>query len=409
MDESSPDGRGGLPPTEGRNGSGAGDRSRPAARADADAVAEAGEVDEVEELTAFEEPDEIAEAAGQADGASTDAVPARPGHLENGTIAGGAADPEELEALEEVDDSDAEIEELSQADADGTSSMRRTVPVDDGAGVLRRSTGQSPFEKRIRDLIGYKKIEIYSLTDVKSMGLVPEEAIEVSDGVFKVKEEVVARTGGSENEELKSLVDSVVARGGIEAPPIGELLSIPAVELSFGGVVQSGGQEAERARGLPISRRTRRSRERRVMLTQNGFDYDSFRVEFKSNNIGIMKSLMRLSQKVDAIYAALLVPKDGGLVAEYSLGLDDRIVSTLRFDSRDAVLMNIFSQKQLVYIKIPKTGIHEFDSKIGSKDIRFMKGAIYLPAVFDSKPAYLFFGLKTTEPPIQDYMLRIIQ
>jgi len=264
----------------------------------------------------------------------------------------------------------------------------------------------------MRDLIGYKKIEVYSLSDVKSMGLVPADAIEVSEGVFQIKQEVVARTSEGGNEELKSLVDSVVARGGsgTEAPAIGDLLSIPTVELTFDQLAEEPSEvEKEAHRNILAPRLLDRERAARVMLTKNGFDYDSYRTEFKSNNIGIMKSLMRISQRVEAIYAAILVPRAEGLAAEFSLGLDDKTVKTLRFSSTDAVLLHLFSQNDLVYIRIPKTGIPEFDSKIDEKDLRFMKGTIYLPIVFDGKQGYLFFGLKNTSRTIQDYMLRIIK
>ncbi len=297
-----------------------------------------------------------------------------------------AEEPEELDELEEIEEAEA-VEELGEME-----------PAESAEAL-------SPFEQRIRELIGYKKIEIYSLSDVKSMGLVPEEAIEVSDGVFKIREEVVARTPEQGNEELKSLVDSVVSGGigGVESPEIGQALSIPTVELSFEGLM-----EPQKEAGGRLFSQGRRKKGGRVMLTQNGFDYDSFRSDFRSSNIGVMKSLMRISQKADAIYAALLIPKNGGLVLEYSLGLDEATSNTFHFAADDPVLTSLFSQKDLIYIRIPKTGIKEFDSKIAPRDLRFMKGTIYLPVVFDGKPGYLFFGLKDTELSIHDYMLRII-
>ncbi len=300
---------------------------------------------------------------------------------------------EEAEVIEEIPAAEEaeEAEELEAADdAPGAADdVPRAVrlPEEMGGTPVRAPEEGAPhrgFESGVRALIDRKRVEVYTLLEVKGMAPSKGGVVELGGGVLQVDEETVRSGGSGEDNAFRSLVDSVVS-----------------------GDAAAGKGSEERGDG-PAQARRRRAEPRAVRLTDEGFDYGAFRSGFKAGAIGVMKSLMRVSQNADAIYAAILLPSEGRLVTEYSLGLEQRTASTLTFDERDPVYVEFLAKRRCLYVRIPTTGLGEFDRKISPKDLRFMQGSIYLPILLDGASGYLFFGLKDTTPAFPDYVARVL-
>ena len=325
------------------------------------------------------------------------------------------------EGIEELEAVDEGVHVASGPHEDGEeTAISELEPVEElveevspvGAGDMEAPTeGPGPqaatdFGAQVTLLASKKFIEIYTLSDVSSMRLGEPEVVGVEGGLFQVSEETVRRAPTSENSEFSTLVDSVVsaapsAEGGDE---IGRLLAIPTVELTLEGMVS----RSPGAGRLGEGQHRQRSAALNDVMTTEGLRYDAIRAHFRSSNLGVMKSLMRASQTVEAIYAAILLPTGEGLTTHYSLGLDERTASTLAFSANDPVYVHLLSKKRLIYIRVPATGVPAFDDKLSAKDIRFMRGSIYLPIVFEGTGGYLFFGLKDTSRSVQDYILSML-
>ncbi len=274
--------------------------------------------------------------------------------------------------------------------------------------LAEEAVPQSPidFGAQVTLLANKKFIEIYTLSDISSMRFDQPEAVGVEGGLFKVREEIVRGAPSAEDSDFSSLVESVVSPPQAVAgeDEFGRFLAIPTVELTFDGMAS----RSRAVSGTGEGRRRTRAAAIADVITVEGLRYDAIRAQFRTSKLGVMKSLMRASQSVEAIYAAILLSAEGGLSTVHSLGLDERTASTLAFPSDDPVYVHLLSKRRLVYVRVPATGVPAFDDKLSAKDIRFMKGSIYLPIVFEGSSGYLFFGLKDTSRSIQDYLLSML-
>ena len=138
-----------------------------------------------------------------------------------------------------------------------------------------------------------------------------------------------------------------------------------------------------------------------------GYNYDIYLSGYKPGSIGIMKSLMRISNKMNAISSALLVKTAEGFKVGYSLGFDNLSKKALHFAKTDPVYTTLFKNNKIIFIKKQECGIDEFDRKVAREDKLYQNGYIYLPVLFLGKQAYLFFGLKDKENTFSDYITNL--
>ena len=324
---------------------------------------------------------------------------------------GGLGSQEPIEELESVGEAEeaAEVEEIEPlAETDEAAELApveaeiEAAPVEMKAEVAAAGSPEAAdFMRRLIELIEKGRASVSTLEETVAAETPSPAVVEADDGVLQIREEVMHSEPKGDNQAFKQLVDAVVS-GEEAASDNGSLglFPIPSVELAVEGMtpkreppIPSGGQAyrgAKQASG--------------AMSVKDGFNYDQFRSSFKPGAIGTMKSLMRVSQNADAIYAALLLDRNGGLAAEFSLGLDQRTMASFVFGPTEPIYTELFLRKRIVYLRTAATGLPEFDAKILSKDLRFMKGSLYLPVVFEEKPAYLFLGLKDTTHDVRDYL-----
>jgi hypothetical protein len=399
-----------------------------------------GEPEAVEEL---EEP----EAAGAVPEGEPEAVeeleePEAAEELEEPEAAG--AVPEgELEAVEELEEPEAaeELEELEvvpeiktlppepqeeldmlplaeEEEAAGPPVEPAPVGEDLAAEVTPEPAGaparppepggeRESIQRQLDALLAQGKIRICTIAVLAEAVKKQRTAVVVEDGVYRISEEIYTKEKPSGG--LMALAKSLRSEAG-EAVPVGaEILETGLAgagterpeETDIGELLGLGDNldllteiselpEWDAAQKILMSRRTRH----RLELTENGLDYQGYLAQFGSleKETGKLRSLVELSSKIKAMSAAILV-KSGELFApSLKIGLIDK-PEKLRFSAAEAFYRTFLAERKIVLINEQLESVKALASKFNAEDLQYLRGAIFIPAVYEDKEALLFLGM----------------
>ena len=207
-----------------------------------------------------------------------------------------------------------------------------------------------------------------------------KQAVSMADGVFQINDEVYNTTSIPDNFELKELVDSVSPSKENKADnEYVNILDLVDVDLPF-----FGSKNVKPKKRKPDG----------DIFIDSRYNYDRFRSKFKKNNIGIVQSLMKITQEFDAVFGGLLVFGNNGWRMEHSLGFNGKSVKRFIFSSDEDFSREIFEKKKYFLLKRGKSGIDEVDSRLFEGDLSYMRGSLFIPVLFNKNPAYLYLGLK---------------
>ncbi|MEA1912053.1 MAG: hypothetical protein U9N32_10350, partial [Spirochaetota bacterium] len=136
---------------------------------------------------------------------------------------------------------------------------------------------------------------------------------------------------------------------------------------------------------------------------ENGFNYDSFRSHFKKSNIGIVQSLMKVSQHFDAVFAGLLVYDGTNWKMDHTLGFNQKSISNFTFTKDEEFSIEILDKKKIFLFKSGQNSIIEIESRLFKGDLSYMSGGLFMPIIFENSSAYMLLGLKTIKT-ISEYI-----
>jgi hypothetical protein len=288
---------------------------------------------------------------------------------------------EELEEIEEIEEAE-EVEELEE--------LEELEEIEE-AVEAQEPAPSGPLNAREAE----EGLYVFSLADVfKQVEGELTESIIYQDGTYQVDEEVFQNAPKKENGELKKLITSVLQDNQLSRPEDteeGEDISIEEI-IGFGEVELPFALDEEKSK-IPESA-SRVFEAEYSIFTSTGFQMDAFLRRYRSGKIGILKALMKISQRTGALYAAILSRQDDKWFMYDSVGFDqDRKLDTI-FTVDDAIYTKYLQTRQPVMLDLTKTDEH-LRELISERDMEYIRSLVFLPAIFFEKEAFLFLGMKT--------------
>jgi len=343
----------------------------------------AEEFDELEDVEELEEAEEAlpSEEAEEVESPDTAEVVEEIEELEEIEE---AEEAEELEELEEAEEAE-ELEEIEEAEE-----AEELEDIEE-AEAVKESVPSGPLNSREPE----EGLFIFSLADVfKQVEGELKESIVYQDGTYQVDEEIFENAPKKENGELKKLITSVLHDDQLSKPEDAEEDEDISIEeiIGFGEVELPFSLDEEKNK-IPES--TSRVFEGEYSLfTSTGFQLDAFLRRYRSGKIGILKALMKISQKTGALYAAILSRQDDKWFMYDSVGFDqDRKLDTI-FTTDDDIYKKYLQTRQPVVLDLTKTDEH-LRELISERDMEYIRSLVFMPAIFFEKESFLFLGMKT--------------
>ncbi len=287
-------------------------------------------------------------------------------------------EPEELEGLEEEP---AAIRELLES--------KQELEIEEAPG------GELP---ELADLISQGLIRTFTLSEVEALVAEARTSVVMENGVYRIKEELRAPKGPAAGRELrgskglKALAEEALAAGALTPPAEEE----PGISELLGGDL--GADLAAELEGMRTQGKEARLPDRRkvkkIRFYGDGLDYDQFLSQFDdgASDTSILKSLVEISRKIKAVSATILQEKDRSFSSTLRVGLMDK-PEIIRFAAGEPFYERFLKERQAVLILERPSRVRGLVGKFHPEDLRYMQGALFLPAVFQRASAFLFLGL----------------
>jgi len=144
------------------------------------------------------------------------------------------------------------------------------------------------------------------------------------------------------------------------------------------------------------------------LLNQAGFQYDVFLQQFRSGKIGMLKSLMKISQRTGALYAAILARKNENWIIFDSVGFDKEHSSNIVLRQNDVLYKRFLQGREPVMFDLDEA--KEYLGEIVSeRDREYINSVLFVPAVFQGSDVYLYLGLKSAHPDVESILNSLSQ
>ena len=257
------------------------------------------------------------------------------------------------------------------------------------------------FAARLDKLVAEGSIKILSVEDLTAAFDTASSAVDYDGTSYSVGQDLLESATRSipPDEELKDLIDSVVSTDSDEGSSgIDDILgdTVLDIDMPLDDLVPAD-----------IEADATPPRAGRLIYSANGLDYDRFVSSFQGADRGVLKSLMRVSQRAHAMTAALLCPEGDCLAVYHSIGLNDTDSQGFRICQDEQIFEHIFGRRFGLYVFRKDSGLEEIDSKIGDQDRRYIGASIYLPVILDGRGAYLYLGLRDASDSLDEVLQRI--
>ena len=327
--------------------------------------------------------------------------------------------PEELEAVEEVDDAvdlqepldRADLEELEPVTEEAETPAAAPEPVPDGDKL-----------SEIAALVTAGKVLSWTVDDLAKLVEESTSAIVLEDGVFRIKEQVysVSETPGAPAASgLRELAQDVIGNTGASRAngSTGDVLDEPVVG-GIGDLLRDEdtldlSQDVSAEKGLSVDEGLSLDSEKSnpIRLKRNGLDYDEFLSSYPRSftHTTQMKSLVEVSRRVSAVSAGLFLKKLDGFVPDLTIGLSEKSVLACTFGPRDPLSATFLLARKAVAIDKNPSEIRFLAGRFDQEDIRYMKRMLFVPAVFRNLDAYLMLSFSgETDISIEPILSKLI-
>ena len=133
---------------------------------------------------------------------------------------------------------------------------------------------------------------------------------------------------------------------------------------------------------------------RKIRLFENGIDYDGYLEGFRRGKTETdrLRSLVDLSRSLRAVNAGIFVATGGRFEAKLKVGLLDH-AGTLAFSAQEPVGARYLHPRKAVVVAGSLEKVTALARHFHPDDLKYMQGALFLPAVYQGANAVLFLGL----------------
>ena len=320
---------------------------------------------------------------------------------------GKTAEPgETIEELEVAEDEAAPIESILSA---GEELVMETQ----GAEQLRpeeiEKIQQLDEQKQLQGLLDSGVIRAYTLNDIEALIMEQRTSVVMENGVYRIKDEIItgAAAGKSRRRRgLKALAEAslskpLVETGGFESG-IGALLG----EDSILDLENEIGQIRERSVKIDY---TSPGKVKKIQFFEDGLDYDGYLKGFRRGKTETdkLRSLVELSGKLKAVSAAIFSKENGKYCLKLKVGLHDPGFEIV-FTPDEPFVKMFVEPRQTVIISEKMEKVKALAKKLHPEDLKYIQGAIVLPAVFGNQESFLLLGLPVLQQlDIKDIITRL--
>ncbi len=362
-------------------------------------LAEVEEVEELEEAQAVEKIGEVTELEEVEAGA------------EKKVDEELAEEVEEIEEAEEVEEL-AETEELEQAEAVAKAGKEAAVaeletfpeitPLEpepyEELEELPISAVKTPEEQeeegeliQFKELIEHDKIKCYTLKETIDLYEQSSTNVIFDEGVYRIKEELYNTAEKKiKHRGLRALAESIleVEKNKQDNEIIG-IDHIIKIDESFSDFALEAGTKVVPIKALFSTVR------KRMPLIDMGLDIDGYIKQFDTftdEKVSIY-AFGDLLKKLKSVSAAIFTIEGNAYKIELSIGINEESISNFEFALDSVFVIDYLDTRKVIYLDEPIANIHMFDNKIAAMDKKYIKYAVFLPAKYQDKKAYLFIAL----------------
>ncbi len=229
--------------------------------------------------------------------------------------------------------------------------------------------------------------EVAALSELLSRLHVEKSILLESDGIVEIGRDVYREQPHVKDEQMRTLVDSVVSPDG------GDVRS--GIEQLFGDGVDDLLPERDPGeRKDPIDRRP--TGESVFRFVEQGFDYDGYVRGYQDDDAGVLKSMVRFTRQWDARVGVLYVENDQGLVPAYQLGLNPRCADALKITQSSGLYRYVLSKQHVLFVHRALSSLEYFHDLCEPEHLALFERSLFLPLVFRGSRAYALLGLART-------------
>jgi len=304
---------------------------------------------------------------------------------------GGQSEDQEPEVVEELEELE-EIEELEEVQEDELSEIQDPQSaLNQVAEKVAQATGGIDHKVNKPEKIA-KGIFRYRLNEGSEGESDDAQAIVYSNGTFQLDQKSINQKPEKKDARFEELVESVLGEKGPDGSydngegkeSLQEIIGFGSVDLPFD--FDNNKAESEPDVSEEASQDDR-------LFSELGFDIDKFHRRYKKGKIGILKTLMKISQRTGALYAAILANEADNWYVYDSVGFEkDRTRETV-FKTMDPFYQDYLRQRQPVLFDLDRAG-SKLESLVSERDKEYIRAVLFIPAKFEGREAFLYLGMK---------------
>ncbi|MFO7729690.1 MAG: hypothetical protein R6V86_02890 [Spirochaetia bacterium] len=362
------------------------------------------EIEEVEELT-----DELKEGSTMA-GESRTPNETPEEHAGSGKEEDVQSDEDETQTNLEAEDDVEELEELDELEEiEELDELEEPEDLDEIEEVEEVEELQD-VDEDVAEILGQKLetgVYRFQLQNVFEMPSVSNEekktdAIVYQNGTFQVDDSIFKPSVQPSDSDLSDLVNSVIDKDKgkdkekdqdrKDSSSLGSIIGFGDVDLSF-SIEEDSESRDDSTIGMPEASNT-------TLLNEAGFQYDVFLERYRSGKIGMLKSLMRISQRTGALYAAILERQGENWIVYDSVGFDKELTSNIVMQRNDELYQRFLAARQPVIFDLEQAQKYLYGI-VSDRDREYINAVLFIPAIFQGGEAFLYLGLKRLATDIE--------
>ncbi|MBN1799113.1 MAG: hypothetical protein JW822_11080 [Spirochaetales bacterium] len=346
-------------------------------------LAEAEAVEEIEEAEEIEEVEEIEEAEAVEEIEKVEEV-------------------EEAEAVEEIE----EVEEVEEAEAvEEIETVRKAVPaitplepepyeeleeLPVSASKTREEQEEDQKLIQFKELISKEKIKCYTLKETIELFEQSSANVIFDQGVYRIKEELYNTAEKKiKHRGLRALAETILdtekKKQDNEVIGIDHIIKI---DESFSDFTTESDSKDTPVKTVFSSAR------KRMPFIDLGLDLDGYIKQFDTfaDEKVSVHAFGDLLKKLKSVCAAVLNVEGNAYKVTLSIGINEESKSSFEFALDSVFVGNYLDKRQVIYLDKPIADINMFDGRLVALDMKYIKYAVFLPARYQDKKAYLFIG-----------------